>query len=192
MIEEYLSSWLYSKIVDKYSHDSYTKTKIQYGLLVFFHNISKIFWIVTFSIIFSSFKEMMSCYVPFCLLRLSGFGYHARKSIICNLAGIFLFTLAPILFLPFLENTIINLEYLFPMVGILGLLIIYLFAPSFTEISRITDKKKIQLLKMINLSTYFVLMSTAYFMSSTVSYLMMYGMSVATLLLIPNNEQEER
>lgn len=187
MVEERLALWIYEQSLAKQEHSDYEKTRIVYGWTVLFYNLFKILLILLVSALLYSLKETLICYIPFCLLRVSGFGYHAKSNIICNLSGVLLFTVVPCI-----VSKISQLEVMFKsgfsflFFGVSGVIIILIFAPSFTENSFTEDIARVHLLKFICLVTFIGLFVISRVSSAQIGFLMSYGMGIALLFLLPN------
>ncbi|MDT2835595.1 accessory gene regulator B family protein [Enterococcus durans] len=187
-MEEKLAVWVYKKSLAKQEHSDYEKARIIYGWTILFYNLSKIFLILLVSVLLYSLKETLVCYIPFCLLRISGFGYHAKSSIICNLSSVFLFSVLPFI----LDNVIGQNQWggklLFSLIlGGFGSIAIYFFAPSFTENSYTDNQEKVRFLKYTCLITFLILLCISYLLPIKFGSLMAYAMGMAIIFLIPNN-----
>lgn len=187
-MEERLAVWLYEQSLAKQEHSDYEKARIVYGWTVLFYNLFKVLLILLVSALLYSLKETLICYIPFCLLRVSGFGYHAKSNIICNLSSVFLFSVLPFV----LDNVIGRIQQgstllFFVVFGAFGSIAICLFAPSFTENSYTDNQKKVKFLKCICLITFLILLCVSHLLPIKLGLLMAYGMGIAIIFLIPNN-----
>ncbi|MFC0362813.1 accessory gene regulator B family protein [Enterococcus canintestini] len=188
MVEERLALWVYEQSLAKQERSDYEKARIVYGWTVLFYNLFKVLLILLVSVLLYSLKETLICYVPFCLLRVSGFGYHAKSNTICNLSSVFLFSVLPFV----LDNVIGQIQqgstlFFFVVFGTFGSIAICLFAPSFTENSYTNNQKKVKFLKYICLITFLILLCVSYSLPIKFGLLMAYGMGIAIIFLIPNN-----
>ena len=84
--------------VSKYKNFNDVKLKeIRYGIESFYLTITKTVVIFTLSYICGTFKTLLLLMIFYTLLRLNGFGLHAKKSLQCWLGSIILFLIVPYL-----------------------------------------------------------------------------------------------
>lgn len=192
-MEEKLATWVYQTTVKSQHHSQYDKAKIIYGWTVMFYNLFKIVLILLFSLLLYSLEETLACYIPFCLVRITGFGYHAKNNLICNLSGVFLFSI-----IPFVIGTFIDTRptrdfniFLIPFF-LISLFLIYKFAPSYTSNSYTSEQKKTKKLRNWCIAIFILLAATSLILSTKTGILMNYGTGIAVLFLLPNYFKGEK
>ena len=186
-VEEWLANLVCKKYVAQANYSEYERTEIIYGWTVLFYNLFKVLLVLITSLFLYSLEETLISYISFCLLRISGFGYHAKNNFICNLSSILLFSIAPSILSKIIQRTDIHLNiFCFLLFGILCVILILLFAPSFTENSYTKDTDRIYFLKFSCLITFMGLLGISLILPAQIGLLMMYGMGTALLFLLPN------
>lgn len=134
------------KIKKKYpEYDEIKLEELEYGLEGFYLTFTKLLVIIPLSIILGLFKEMILVMVFFNILRSSGFGLHATKSWICLVSSTIVFIgvplIAKIILIPFIIKIIL---------GIISIILVYLYAPADTIKAPIIRKKRRDKLKFIS------------------------------------------
>lgn len=131
---------------------------IKYGLEGIYLTITKTAVISIIAIATGYFKEMVIFLIIFGILRTPSCGLHAKKSWMCLISSIFMFNVLPVI----ANKTIINI-YLKFLLGIIGIILIYLYSPADTYKKPIINKKRRKNLKIIS-----TLISTLYFLLSII------------------------
>lgn len=140
------------KILDKISDSikyklMYNEEKIleiRYGLETLYITISKTIVIMSLNYLLNSFKELLYLMLFYGLLRLTGFGLHAKKSWHCWVLSLSIFSLSPLLIKILKINFIIRLVICF-----VGTFYILKYAPSDTEKRPLINKNKRYIYKFI-------------------------------------------
>ena len=110
---------------------NYTEEKlaeIKYGLSTLYINITKTIVIFTLDYFLGILKELLLILLFYGLLRLTGFGLHAKKSWQCWIGSLFTFLL-----LPFLVKILTINIYVRLIISILSIIFILVYAPADTE-----------------------------------------------------------
>ena len=82
--------------IKKYNNYSDTKLKeIKYGLETIYLTFFKIVTIIIINLLLGSLKELLLIFLFYGLLRLTGFGLHAKKSSHCWVASLLMFVILP-------------------------------------------------------------------------------------------------
>ncbi len=95
MMEEWVARRIADRIYEEQEYDPYQKAKIEYGLAILLVNLSKASSILLTSIIFFSLKDTLFVCIPYCVLRSSCLGYHAKKSWVCTVQSVLIFAVVP-------------------------------------------------------------------------------------------------
>lgn len=169
-------------IIQKYYNYDDTKIKeIRYGLESIYLTIIKLLVIIILSIFIHVFKELCLLFIGYGLLRLTGFGLHAKKSWECWIFSICLFSIIPYL----IKNLLINNNILL-ITSILLLPLIILYAPSDTEKRPLINKKKRIIYKIITTTiTIIYILIIYYFKNVYYSKLLFFSILLETLLVLP-------
>ena len=69
--------------------------KLRYGLEGIYLTVQKLIVIIILSLILGIFKEVLITLILFNIIRFTGFGFHAEKSIQCLFISLFQFVILP-------------------------------------------------------------------------------------------------
>lgn len=168
--------------IKKY-YPNYSQTEldeIRYGLEGIYLSITKLIVITTISIIFNLFNEMLIMLVTFNILRTTGFGIHAKKSIDCWISSTIMFIgfpyISKLLIIPFPIHIIISF--------ILFILLL-LYAPADTYKRPIIKKKKRIMYKTITCFNTLILLIISFLTESSITNLILFGIFAEVLLVNP-------
>lgn len=122
--------------------------EIRYGLEAIYLTITKLIIIITVSLILGIFKEMITIMLLYNLLRITGYGIHAKKSWMCLTSSLIIFIGCPFL----------ALNFTIPIgakIAICGLCVVgyYLYSPADTEKHPLVHAKKRVLYRKITVTT---------------------------------------
>ena len=134
-------------IIKKYNNfDDIKLQEIKYGLETIYLTIIKTIVFIIISIILSTLKELLLFMLFYGILRLTGFGVHAKKSIHCWISSFITFILIPI-FIKYLQlNNIIISILLF-----ISILLLIIYAPADTPKRPLINKKKRIIYKVLTI-----------------------------------------
>ena len=116
--------------------------EIRYGLEGLYLTLTKLIIISIIALVTGVFKEMILLLIFFNLLRRTGFGMHASKSLTCLLTSGIIFIV-----LPFLAKLFILQLYLKSILGIIGIILIYKNTPADTIKRPLLNKRKRDIFK---------------------------------------------
>lgn len=155
--------------------------ELRYGLEGFYLTITKAIFIFIISFILGIFKEMLIMLVIYNILRLTGFGLHASKSWQCWVSSTIIF-----IFFPFLAKYI-TIPYIAKIIlGIIGIILIYLYSPADTIKRPIVSKKRRDILKFITTINCIILVSISLFIKDNIiSNLFIFGIYIEIVLINP-------
>ena len=139
-----VNHWL--KIIKK--HKNYNEEKleeIEYGLTGFYMTIEKAIVIIILASILGILKETIIFLFLFNLIRLCSFGIHAKKSWMCLITSIIFFIGIPLI------SINININIYFKLIlGIINIILIYIYSPADTKKRPIVNKKRRKIYKIIS------------------------------------------
>lgn len=121
-------------------HYDYSDTKlseIKYGLEILYLTITKIIVIFLIAYLIGGFKELLLLVLFYGLLRMSGFGLHAKESWQCWIGSLFLF-----IGFSYLSSIIVISLYLKIMIVAITIIILTMYAPADTEKRPLINKKR--------------------------------------------------
>ncbi len=133
-----------NSIKRKNNFDETKLAEIKYGLSTLYINITKTIVIITLSIILNLIKELLLILLFYGLLRLFGFGLHAKKTWQCWIGSLLTFLL-----LPYLVKLLIINFYVRLIISILSIVLIIIYAPADTEKRPLIRKKRRILYKIL-------------------------------------------
>ena len=136
--------------------------EIKYGLSTLYINITKTIVIFTLDYFLGIIKELLLILLFYGLLRLTGFGLHAKKSWQCWVGSLFTFLL-----LPFLVKVLTINIYVRIIISILSIIFIAIYAPADTEKRPLIRKNRRILYKIICTITAIVLTIYSFYAKNT-------------------------
>ena len=165
-------------------NNSYSKEmleKIEYSLTGLYLTFSKIIIILIISLVLGIFKETLIFMLLFNILRTTGCGLHASKSITCLISSIVFF-----IGLPFLA-TILNINFIIKLILCIACMILLLiYAPADTKKKPMINRKRRMKLKFI---TFFFSIIFSIFCliikNNYVSNCLLFSMILEAILILP-------
>lgn len=168
--------------IKKYYPD-YSETQleeIRYGLEGIYLSITKLVVISIVSIILHLFNEMLIMLIAFNILRMSGFGIHAKKSIDCWISSTIMF-----IGLPYISKLLIIPLPIHIIVSVVLLILIILYAPADTYKRPLIKKKKRIIYKIITSINAIILLIISFFTNSVITNLILFGILTEVILVNP-------
>ena len=150
----------YIKKKGNYSEEKLAE--IKYGLSTLYINITKTIVIFTLDYFLGIIKELLLILLFYGLLRLTGFGLHAKKSWQCWIGSLFTFLL-----LPFLVKALTINIYIRIIISILSIIFIAIYAPADTEKRPLIRKNRRILYKIICTITAIILTIYSFHIKNT-------------------------
>lgn len=168
--------------IKKYNNYSDIKLKeIKYGLETIYLTIFKITVIIIINSLLSSLKELLLIFLFYGLLRLTGFGLHAKKSIHCWIASLLIFVI-----LPNIINLISIPKILQIILSTLGLIFLSIYAPADTKKRPIINKTKRTVYKVLTiLITLLYILYIIFANNVYISNILMISILIQTFLVLP-------
>ena len=170
-------------LVKKY-HADYTDIKlaeVKYGLEGLYMTFTKSIVIFTLAFILGIFKETLLMLLFFNILRSTGFGLHAKTSWECLLSSGLIFLFFPMIskyiFIPMIAKNIL---------GIIAIILIFLYAPADTSKRPLIKKKKRDILKFkTTIKCIILVVLMIYINNNIISNLILFGIYCEALLINP-------
>lgn len=147
MKEKFLNGSI--SLIAKYQNiDEGDISKLRYGLEGIYLTFTKVIVIFLLAAILGIFKEIFLLLIFFNIIRYTGFGFHANKSIECLFISILSFVLLPFLLLKLdIDKNMILI------IGILCTIYLFFYAPADTIKRPLPNKRKRIIRKMITVIT---------------------------------------
>ena len=180
MKEKYLNSTI--SFITKYKEYSNEEIEnMRYSLEGLYLTFTKLIVIFSLAIILGIFKEVIILLILFNIIRFTGFGFHAKKSMECLITSTLLFVGIPYLVL-YLEPNKITLL----VIGIISLIILSIYAPADTVKRPLPNKKKRLYRKIgtIVIASIFIIISF-FIKNNTISYLLIIALFIESIMVSP-------
>lgn len=154
--------------------------KLRYGLEGIYLTIEKLVVIVAVSLLLGILKEVVITLVLFNIIRFTGFGFHAEKSIQCLFISLFQFV-----FVPYILISLHISKYV--MLAICGICIIsyILFAPADTIKRPLPNKRKRTIRKWATVLTGIIYTLIISFFNSFLTPLLLSSLIVEAIVINP-------
>lgn len=161
-------------------YDDDKLAEIRYGLEGIYLSFTKLIIISIITILLNLFYEMIIMMIVFNVLRTTGFGIHAKKSIDCWISSILIFILFPLL-----SKWIILPLWLHIVISIIFLIMIAIYAPADTVKHPLIYKKKRMKLKITTIISTLILIIISFFTNSLNSNLILFGILTEIIVIHP-------
>lgn len=166
------------------AHPEYDDTvlgELRYGLEGLYLTVTKLIIIFVGSAVLGIFKEMLTLLIIFNITRTTGFGLHASKSWICLLSSSCIFLL-----LPFVAKIIIIPFYFKWILGIIAIILMFLYAPADTKKRPLIRKHRRERYKFITTITCIILVTLMLFIENQIlSNLLLFGIYTEVVMILP-------
>lgn len=132
--------------------------EIKYGLETVYLTIIKTIVFILLAILLKTIKGLLLFMLFYGIIRLTGFGVHAKKSIHCWISSILIFLIIPIL----IKYITIN-NYILYIISLISITILAIYAPADTPKRPLINKKKRIIYKILT-----ILISIGYLITITI------------------------
>ena len=175
------------KFASKMIKESYPETddikmaEYMYSIEGVYLTFTKMLVIIPLAIILGVFKEMIILLLFFNILRESACGLHATKSWICLVSSSIVF-----IGIPFLTK-VITIPFIIKIIlGILGIVLIFKYAPADTKKAPIIKEQKRKKLKIIStINCILLTILSLIIKDSTLSNIIIFSIWIEIFLIIP-------
>ena len=155
--------------------------KIKYGLEGLYLSITKLIFIIIISIILGTWKETLLLILIFNVIRLTGFGVHAKRSIDCLISSTLFFILFPIICIKLTIPLIVKVILFIPLTVLIGI-----FAPADTEKRPLINKKKRKIYKILSIIISIIYMTIAIVIKdNTLSNCFIFAIVIQIIIMLP-------
>lgn len=155
--------------------------KLRYGLEGLYLTFTKLIVIFLIAIILGIFKEILILLILFNIIRFTGFGFHAKRSSECLVISTISFV-----FFPFLLLNLSLSKELILIIGIIGTIYLFFYAPADTIKRPLPNKKKRIIRKTITVVTGIVFTTLAYVLDNyTISILFITAIVIEDIMVSP-------
>ena len=155
--------------------------EIMYGIESIYLTFEKIIIIIIISILLKIFKEVMIFMLIYNIIRFTAFGAHAKNSIVCLIISTITF-----IGLPLLSINILIPNYIKIIIGIICLIIFFLYAPADTEKRPIISKKRRLIYKIssIVLGIIYIILSI-YIRNNFLNNVFIFSIILQSIMILP-------
>ena len=164
-----------------YSYDEIKIKEIRYGLESLYVSITKIIVIFIISYFINTVSDLLLLFLTFGILRITGFGVHAKKSIHCWLTSIPLFVIVPYI----IKNIYIN-DWLITLLSVISIILLAIYAPADTEKRPLINSKKRIVYKVLT-----IIISIIYYIiiihsqKNYINKLLFFSILIESILVLP-------
>lgn len=169
-------------LIRKYNdYDDIKMDELRYGLEGFYLTMTKMVVIVTLAIYLNLVFEMLLMLIFFNILRTSAFGLHASKSWICLLSSSTIFIGCPMI-----AKIIVIPNAIKIILGIISIILIYIYAPADTHKHPLIYADKRKKLKIQSTIRCLILITISLVINNnTISNLILLGTYTEIVLILP-------
>ncbi len=181
-MKELVVNSIMNNITKYYDYDNTKINEIKYGIESLYLTISKTIIIFIISILLNMTKELILLFTFYSLIRLTGFGVHAKKSWHCWVTSITMFILIPLL----IKYVTLNQELIIISYIVFTLLLIK-YAPADTEKRPLINKKKRIIYKVltITLAITYLIYSSIYKDNTIIINTLYFSVLLEVILILP-------
>lgn len=181
-MKELVVNSIMNNITKYYDYDNTKINEIKYGIESLYLTISKTIIIFIISILINMTKELILLFTFYSLIRLTGFGVHAKKSWHCWVTSITMFILIPLL----IKYVTLNQELIIISYIVFTLLLIK-YAPADTEKRPLINKKKRIIYKVltITLAITYLIYSLIYKDNTIIINTLYFSVLLEVILILP-------
>ncbi len=167
-------------ISQNYNYDEIKLKEIQYGLETIYLTITKFIILIIISLIIGTIKELLYFILFYSIIRLAGFGLHAKKAWHCWVLSLTLFTLIPFLIkILIIKRIIVNI--IFIACGILFIL----YAPADTEKRPLIHKNKRIAFKVITLIITIIYFILTFYTNYIICNSIVFAIIMQSIMILP-------
>lgn len=164
-----------------YDYDDVKLAEIRYGLASLYLTLTKTIVIFTLSYLLGYIKPLLILMALYSVLRLFGFGVHAKKSIHCWISSLIIFLILPYLCIILTINYKVKVT-----LGMICVILLGFFAPADTEKRPLINKKRRITYKVISvlLGLIYIVLFT-FIKDNTVNNCILISLMLETFVVLP-------
>lgn len=168
-------------IKNYYNYNDIKIAEIKYGLEILYLTITKAIIILLLAYLLGTLKELLFILLFYGLLRMSGFGLHAKKSWQCWIGSLIFF-----IGFSYLSSIIIISMFFKIIISILSIIIFIMFAPADTEKRPLINKKKKIFLKIMCVITALIYSITIFKINNNIIInTMVFSLIIESIMILP-------
>ena len=164
-----------------YKYDDIKLKEIKYGLETLYLTIFKTIVVFIISALINTTKELLLIFIFYGLLRLTGFGLYAKRSIDCCISSLILFVGIPVL----CKKLTIDIN-MASTILMIALILLFIYAPADTEKRPLINKKKRIIYKLLtSITTIVYIFIINLTKNITLQNTLFFSILIETLLVLP-------
>ena len=181
MIKNFIINNSISLVNKTNKYNSIELEEIKYGLESIYLAITKVVVILFFSACIGLFKEAVLFLLIFNIVRATGFGLHASKSIWCWISSSISFLL-----IPFICKNVIFPTIFYIVASIITVIIFLLYAPADTVKRPLINKKKRKMYKILSVITALIFISLIFIVDNfLIKNMLIFALILESILILP-------
>lgn len=174
-------NWCLKKVQENKSYTEEELEQLEYGLLSIYLLITKLIIVLTLCFILGILKEAVIFMIFYNIIRMPSFGLHASKSWICLVSSSIIFIGVPIIMMNINLNTIVK-----SLVGIYGIICMFLFSPADTHKRPIINKKRREIYKLLSIIITFIFTICSFIVKdSYICNCLIFSILIQTIVISP-------
>ena len=179
-MKEVIVNNLINNISKHYNYDNTKLMEIKYGIETIYLTITKTIVVILISLLIGTIKELALFMLFYGILRITGFGLHAKKAWHCWVFSLTLFSLIPYLI------KILTIDYKIMLIVFSICSILFLiYAPADTEKRPLIHRNKRIIYKVLTVTISIIYGILAYFTKSLISNSLMFACIMQVLMILP-------
>lgn len=173
--------WCLKKVQKNKKYTKDELEQIEYGLVSIYLLITKLVVILLICFLLGIVKETLIFMILYNIIRMPSFGLHASKSWICLLVSSIIFVGLPII----MKNIDFNLITK-TIIGLYGVIFMYLFSPADTHKRPIINKKRREIYKMLSVLIAFIFTISSFIVKdSYICNCLLFSIIIQTIIISP-------
>lgn len=175
-----INHWM--NIIKKHNnYDDIKLTEIKYGLTGIYLTITKLIVVLILSFILGITKHTLILLFFFNIIRLTSFGIHAKKSWICLVSSIGLFIGIPLIIKHFKINLVLKV-----ILGIINILLIYIYSPADTKKRPIVNPTRRKVYKYLSTLIAIIFVIISFFIKNYyIQNSLIFALIIQNILISP-------
>ena len=175
-----INHWM--NIIKKHNnYDDIKLTEIKYGLTGIYLTITKLIVVLILSFILGITKHTLILLFFFNIIRLTSFGIHAKKSWICLVSSICLFIVIPLIINHFKINLVLKV-----ILGIINILLIYIYSPADTKKRPIVNPTRRKVYKYLSTLIAIIFVIISFFIKNYyIQNSLIFALIIQNILISP-------
>ncbi len=179
-MKEVIINGIMNNISKNYNYDDIKLKEIKYGIETIYLTITKAIIITIIAFVIGTIKELIYFTLFYGILRMTGFGLHAKKAWHCWVLSLSLFTLIPYL----IKVLTVNIYVIIIIFSICCILLL-IYAPADTEKRPLIHKKKRIVFKIITFIISIIYFIFTFYTKNIITNSLVFAIIMQSLMVLP-------